>query len=178
MKKSTFISLFSAVLVSLFAGGITDAAAHEIGIGYGAQLRNNTDIYQLEFFYRPALPFLQKRLSSWRTGTRAELAAAHLALKDNSDFSTMRFSVMPQIYAQTGNFLLFAGFGTGFMSGDTEYPSHDLGGEFLLNSKLGVELLVHKNIGLEASFYHQSNAGTYDHNASLNMLVGNVVFRF
>jgi hypothetical protein len=65
------------------------------------------------------------------------------------------------------NFII--GLGTGFMVGETEFTDHNLGGAFLLNSKLGVQLLLGEHWGLEYVFYHQSNAGIYNYNASLNM---------
>jgi len=56
------------------------------------------------------------------------------------------------------------------MAGETKFTKHDLGGPFFLASKLGLRLLIGKGWGLEYIYYHQSNAGIYEHNASLNML--------
>ena len=55
------------------------------------------------------------------------------------------------------------------MTGDTEFTDQNLGGEFFWSSKLGLQLLLGSRFGIEYSYYHQSNAGIYEYNASLNM---------
>ena len=78
---------------------------------------------------------------------------------------------MPQlVLRQSDRIHYFVGFGAGLMGGSGEFTKHGLGGPFFLASKLGIRFPLGENFGVESAYYHQSNAGIYDRNASLNML--------
>ena len=70
------------------------------------------------------------------------------------------------------------GIGTGFMMGETDLEDHNLGGPFFLSSKVGLLFVLSEHFGIEYNYYHQSNAGIYDFNASLNMHHVALSYRF
>lgn len=149
----------------------------QLGVGYGKEFRGNEDISQFELFYRHPLAYSSFD-SGWQLTTLLEMAGA-LVDEADTDNSTGRLSLMPQMLIRPHQSIGFlVGFGAGFMTGDTEFTDHNLGGEFFLASKLGVQLLLGDHFGLEYNFYHQSNAGIYDYNASLNMNQVALVVRF
>ena len=61
------------------------------------------------------------------------------------------------------------GLGTGFMLGNTEFTRHKLGGPMLFASKIGIQFMLGQHWNIGYFYFHQSNAGLYDCNASLNM---------
>lgn len=179
MKKYLLCSALLIPFLVTSANAATDVIeTGTVGVGFVKQFDDDTDIYQIEGFYRHNLPYSAQFANEWSLNVKLELAAAYFWQSNDSDYQTGRFSIMPQLFLERGIFDLFCGFGTGFMVGDTEYPDHDLGGHFLLNSKVGMALDFTRDFGLEAVYYHQSNAGIYDHNASLNMLSLTLLWHF
>lgn len=142
----------------------------QLGIGYSREFRKNSDIAQVELFYRQPLPFTNETENTWHYSTALEYGAAILYDGDSNRTETGRLSIMAQIFLNPNDFfVLFTGVGTGFMVGETELTGQDLGGPFLISSKFGFQLLFNDNWGLEYCFYHQSNGGIYDLNSGLNM---------
>jgi len=168
--KISKIMIFVLLLSFLGASSALAEMSTQVGVGYGKQFRDDKDLEQYELFWRHPLPYSTTLWDSWNVSTDIELGLALLREANSDKSETGRFSVMPQVVLSPSDMVNFIiGFGAGFMVGETEFTKHDLGGPFLLNSKLGVQLVLGGHWGLEYDFYHQSNAGIYDHNASLNM---------
>lgn len=146
------------------------AMSMEIGGTYGREFLNNTDVEQYELFVRAPLPYQRQTDSGLKISSAVEIGAATIRERNSDTDSAGRFSVMPQAgLSPHQNIKFFVGLGAGFMVGNTEFTEQNLGGEFLLASKLGVELLLGEHFTIGYSYYHQSNAGVYEHNSSLNM---------
>jgi hypothetical protein len=173
------------------------AMATEVGGGYSRQLLNNTDIEQYEMVVRQPLAFKAelgsssaqtKRMPSrymaafgWdlRVSSVVEMAMAVIREADTAGPVVGKFAIMPQLVLRPYDRLnWFFGLGAGFMGGDTAFFEHDLGGNFFLASKIGTRLLLGENWGGELVYYHQSNGGIYEHNASLNMCQLAFFYRF
>ncbi len=146
------------------------AAARELGAVYGREFKENTDIEHYEIFFREPLPFQRVFDSGLRLLSVVELGAALIREADSDNDEAGRFSALPQlILIPHPNVNIFAGIGAGFMVGNTKFTEHDLGGSFLLNSKAGIQFLLGGHFSIGYFYYHQSNAGIYDHNRGLNM---------
>lgn len=168
-------------LVFIIAGQSSGMAggSSQLGTSYGKQFRSNEDLAQYEIFWREPLPYQTTLGDNWNVSTNVELAAALIRESGSGHTGTGRFSFMPQVVVSPHEMIHFIfGFGAGYMVGPTEFTDHDLGGNFLLNSKVGVQFLFGGHWGVEYVFYHQSNAGIYDHNASLNMNQFTLVYNF
>lgn len=168
MAAFSFLLLFAGAEYGWSEERGSAAGVGELGIGYGRQVRGDIDLNQIEIYWRQQL-LLDRQWGEWQVRSALEFAAAYFADEDDSSVETSRFSIMPQLFFEHGRFAFIAGLGVGVMAGDTEYPHHNLGGSFLLNSKLALQCAVTDNYSLELGFYHQSNAGIYEYNASLNM---------
>jgi hypothetical protein len=165
------VTVLCCIISILSCCSTVDAAQGQLGLGYGKNYRGNTDLSQIELFYRLPLSYTKKLGDGWQLSTDLEFAGAVIDDSNSETASTVRVSLMPQLMLSPNNesiYLLF-GFGSGFMMGETEFEEHNLGGPFFLSSKIGVLFFLGKHFGLEYDFYHQSNAGIYDFNASLNM---------
>jgi hypothetical protein len=151
----------------------------QLGASYGEEFRGNLDLAHYEIFWRQPLPYGTTLGENWNISTNVELAAALIKESGSGHTGTGRFSVMPQMVVSPHEMIHFIlGFGAGYMAGPTEFTDHDLGGNFLFNSKVGVQFLFGDHWGLEYVYYHQSNAGIYDHNTSLNMNQLTLVYNF
>ncbi|MCK9174546.1 MAG: acyloxyacyl hydrolase [Desulforhopalus sp.] len=174
MKKSLLLSFFTALLIfpvhSVFAGD-------SIGLSYGKNFCDDTNIEQYALGWNHDLPWLTAG-DEWRLTTSVEMEGALIDEDESDQDLTGRFSVMPQAHLWLDDlFRLTAGLGTGLMAGKTEFIDHDLGGPFFFNAKLGVEVVL-QQFSIGYYFYHQSNAGIYEHNASLNMNCISATFHF
>jgi hypothetical protein len=146
------------------------AAATEFGTGYGRQFLGNTSLEQYEMVVREPL-FSKTNLGGLlQVSSRVEFGMAVIR-EQGVEFSELgKFSCIPEVVFRPHNRVhSFVGLGAGFMGGEAEFTRHDLGGPFFLASKVGVRLLLGVEWGVEYVYYHQSNAGIYEHNASLNM---------
>ncbi|MDK9708146.1 MAG: acyloxyacyl hydrolase [Desulforhopalus sp.] len=187
---------FFRVIVCLsFLTLAPSAMALEMGGGYSRQLLNNTAIEQYEMVVRQPLAY-KAELSGWSDQTKrmplrmvfggelrissvVEMAMAVIREADTAHPAVGKFTIMPQLVLRPHNRLhWFFGLGAGLMGGDTAFTEHDLGGNFFLASKIGTRLLLGDNWGSELVYYHQSNGGIYDHNASLNMCQFALFYRF
>jgi hypothetical protein len=146
------------------------SASGQLGFGYGRELVGNRDLHQYELAWQQPLPWEKMVTDTLPLSTAVELAMALIDERGSDESPTFRLALMPRATLEIHeNLHLFAGLGLGFMAGETEFTSHNLGGPGFLSSKLGVQLMLGKRLSLEYLFYHQSNAGIYDFNASLNM---------
>ena len=151
----------------------------QLGLGYGKEFRGNTDISQFELFYRHPLSYKKELGDVWKLSTDLEFGGAIIDEKDSENSATGRLSLMPQMMLSPNDTVHFIfGVGTGFMMGETEFTDHNLGGPFFFSARFGFQLILGKHVGLEYSFYHQSNAGIYDYNASLNMNSVSISYKF
>jgi hypothetical protein len=149
----------------------------QLGLSYGKEFDKNSDISQYEIFWRHQLPYT-KQGTDWKLATALEFGAAILDESGSDNSPTGRFSLMPQLHLGGDAFNFIIGLGAGFMAGETEFTDQNLGGSLFFSSKLGLQLLLGSRWGVEYTYYHQSNAGIYDYNASLNMNLLAVTFRF
>ncbi len=156
------ILFFSLLLLFTCAASSLAGMSTQLGGGYGKQFRSNKDLEQYEFFWRQPLSYKTTLGDYWNVTTDLELSAALLRESGSDNSETARFSLMPQVILSPHDMVNFiVGFGAGFMTGETEFTDHNLGGPFLLASKLGVQFLLGEHWGLECVYYHQSNAGIY-----------------
>lgn len=168
MKTIKRIFFHCLIISSAFAA--VPAMAREFGVGYGREFKDDNDVEQYELFYREPLPFQREFDSGFRISSDVEIAAALVRESDNDNDEGGRFSIMPQLILSPHRHInLLLGMGAGFMVGDTKYGDQDLGGEFLLNAKVGIQFLLGQHWSLGYFYYHQSNAGVYDENQGLNM---------
>jgi hypothetical protein len=173
------ILFFSFVFIVAGQSSGMAGVSSQLGASYGKAFRGNQDLAQYEIFWRQPLPYQTTLGDNWNISTNVELAAALITESGSGHTGTGRFSLMPQVIVSPHEMIHFIfGFGAGYMVGPTEFTNHDLGGNFLLNSKVGLQLLFGDHWGVEYVFYHQSNAGIYDHNASLNMNQLTLVYNF
>lgn len=164
--KCLFIS---AVFFLIF---LTPAAskATQAGGGYSRQFLGNSGLEQYEMFVREPLPYQTILGDDFPISTIIEIGMAIIRETHVEHSEVGRFSLMPElVLSPYGRIHCFAGLGAGFMGGETEFTKHDLGGPLFLASKLGMRFLLGEGWGVEYVYYHQSNAGIYEHNASLNM---------
>ncbi len=164
------IFLLPLLLIMVGASCSFAEMSSQLGVGYGKQFLDNHDLEQYEVFWRQPLSYETTLGDSWNVSTDLEFAAALIRESHSDNDGTGRFSIMPQVILSPNKMVNFIiGLGTGFMVGETEFTDHNLGGPFLLNSKLGVQVILGEHWVLEYAYYHQSNAGIYNYNASLNM---------
>lgn len=153
--------------------------AAEVGLGYGRHWRSETDIEQYEVFDRQPLPYTAEWGNIAKVSSAVEFGAALIHYYGPDAVVTGRFSAMPMVLISPYEHInILAGIGAGFMAGRTEFGEYDLDGPILFNAKVGLQFLLGKGWGLEYTYYHQSNAGIYDSNDSLNMNQLAVTFHF
>ncbi|MEE4134629.1 MAG: acyloxyacyl hydrolase [Desulforhopalus sp.] len=147
-----------------------NAGEGQLGFGYGQTFRGNTDLRQYELTWRQPLGWKTNLTETIPLSALLEAGAGLIDETGSDESPTFRLALMPMARLEAhANLHLFAGLGFGFMAGETEFTGHNLGGPFFLNSKLGVQIILGKRLSLEYLYYHQSNAGIYDFNASLNI---------
>ncbi len=163
-------TIIGCIFCVLWCCSTVNAAGGQLGIGYGKEFRENTDISQGEIFYRLPLSYTKDLSDVWKLTSGLEFAGAVIDDNDSETSSTGRVSVMPQVKLSPNDTVHFLfGLGLGFMMGETDFEEHNLGGPFFFSSKIGLQFLLGKHFGIEYNYYHQSNFGIYDYNASLNM---------
>lgn len=174
-----FVAGLLNIVVCFFFLTVTPVAmATEVGGGYSRQLVNNTDIEQYEMAVRQPLAYRTVFGGELWVSSVVEIAMAVIREADTAGSVVGKFAIMPQLVLRYDRLHWFFGLGAGLMGGDTAFFEHDLGGNFFLVSKVGTSLLLGENWGGELVYYHQSNAGIYDHNASLNMCQFALLYRF
>lgn len=163
--------LLPVVLVCFSASPVFARMSTQLGFGYGKDIRGGKNLEQYELTWRESLSYSTTLWYDWKVSSAVELGWALLKESGANRSGTSRLSLMPQLVVSPHKmFNCIIGFGPGFMMGGTDFPDHNLGGSFLFASKVGVQLMVGEHWGVESVYYHQSNAGIYDSNASLNMI--------
>ncbi len=177
MNKSKII--FFIFIVIAGASPAFAEMSTQTGAGYGRNFRGNTNLEQYEVFWRQPLPYKITLGDTWKIATDVELGGALIRERHSDNDGTGRFSLTPEVIVSPHHMVNFIfGIGAGFMVGETEFTDHDLGGPILFTGKVGVQLLLGDHWGLEYVYFHQSNAGIYEHNASLNMNQLSFVYNF
>lgn len=176
MNPKSLLPLIAALLLGSSA---IPALGSETGVGVGLQLIGNTDLVLYETQIRQPLPH------SVRLGGRIPVSSAievamGLVRETYRQYSELgRFSLIPELRVDLHPRLqMLAGVGAGLMGGSGDFTKHDLGGPFFFVSKFGFRLPVSSAWGVELLYYHQSNGGLYEHNASLNMQMVGVYYSF
>lgn len=153
------------------------AMSTEVGVGFGQEFRDNTDLQQYEVFIRQPLPFKKEFDSGFQVLSAVEVGAAMLREKGGDSDEGGRILAMPQmILSPHPRVNGIIGFGAGFMFGETRFGDQDLGGDFMLASKIGIQFLLGQHWNVGYVYYHQSNGGIYEHNNGLNM--HNIIFSY
>ena len=180
MIMTPFKMMLTGCIFCLLAGvSVVSAASGQLGVGYGKQFLGNKDLSQFELFYRMPLSYQKDLGDVWKLSTVLEFGGAVIDDSESETSSTGRLSLMPQMVLSPNETVYFIiGLGSGFMMGETDFEDHDLGGPFLLSGKVGVLFVINQHFGISGNYYHQSNAGIYDHNASLNMCQVALSYRF
>lgn len=169
MKTFKLLILYLVLAAAAATPSLAEMSG-QLGVGYGREFRKNVDLSQYEIFYRYPLPYKTTLADYWQVSTDLEFGAALLREAGADNDGTGRFSIMPQVIISPHKMVNFIiGLGAGYMAGRTNFSNNDLGGHFLLNSKVGVQLVLGEHWGLEYDYYHQSNAGIYDENDGLNI---------
>jgi len=153
--------------------------AAEVGLGYGREMRGETDLEQYELFGRQSLSYTAEWGDTIKLSSVLEYGAALIHYYGPDDAVTGRFSVMPMVILSLyKNINVLTGIGAGFMVGQTDFGEHELDGPIMFNAKIGLQVLLGESWGVEYTFYHQSNGSIYDNNDSLNMNQLALTFRF
>lgn len=184
MNRAKSFFLFSIAIVLLFIvpqayGAAAPTPFGQLGLGYGGEIREAKDIFQIELFWRQPLAYEKQFINGWHMRTGLEAGAAWVDEEGMGRSPVGRFSLMGELFfSSTKEVDFIVGFGPGFMVGDTEFTAQDLGGWFCLVSKIGFQFHFGDKWVLDYVFFHQSNAGIYEHNASLNMIQASISYRF
>ncbi|MFH0783150.1 MAG: acyloxyacyl hydrolase [Pseudomonadota bacterium] len=153
--------------------------ATQVGGGYNRQFLQNKDLQQYEMYVREPLPYKTLIGGDFLVSSGVEIGMGIVREAHVEHSEVGRFCFMPQlVLRQNDRMQYFVGLGAGFMGGTGEFTKHGLGGPFFLASKLGVRFPLGKDWGVESDYYHQSNAGIYDKNASLNMMQLAIYYSF
>jgi len=168
-----------AAAVWLFlSAGVAGAELEDIGFRYGHGFDGN-EFDQFDLFLTMDLPWQKTFAGGWML--RSDIEGILGVLTWDGD-TAVKPSVMPNLVLTTpGKKVDFiAGLGLGVMIGDTEFDDdeHDLGGPFFFQGQAGFRLHLSERYFLGYRYYHQSNAGIYDSNASVNLNQIELGYRF
>lgn len=167
---NTVKCLFMFLVFSLLFLTPAASKAAQAGGGYSREFRGNSGLEQYEMFVREPLSYQTTLGDAFQISTIVEIGMAIIRETHVEHSEVGRFSLMPQlVLSSCGRIQYFVGLGAGFMGGEAEFNKHVLGGPLFLASKVGLRLLLGEGWGFEYVYYHQSNAGMYEYNASLNM---------
>lgn len=153
---------------------ISNAAQAElsgVGLRYGKSFQD-TDFDQYDLFVSVDLPWRMEFSRGWML--HSEIEGILSALTWDGD-TAVKPSVMPNLILSSpgGKVDILAGFGFGYMFGGTDFgdggDQQNLGGPFFVQGQAGFRLNVMDNIFLGYRYYHQSNAGIYNENDSVNI---------
>lgn len=93
----------------------------EIGIDYGKQILDNTNLEQYEVFVREPLSFKRQTDSGLKVSSAVEIGMATIREADSENDPADRLSVMPQVILSPHQIInCFVGLGAGFMVGNTK----------------------------------------------------------
>lgn len=174
--KSLLTALMSVSMTVVATSAM--ARGSEIGGNFGLQLVGNTDLVQYEMDIRQPLPFSTTLGGRVKVTSAVEVSLGLARENDVAHSELGRFALIPELIAELHPRLeILAGIGAGFMGGDGEFTKHNLGGSFFFASKFGLRLPVTPSWGVALLYYHQSNGGLYEHNASLNMQMVGIYYR-
>lgn len=171
-----FATLMAVSLPIVAISGM--ARGSEVGGSVGLQLIGNTDLVQYEMDIRQLLPYSTTLGGRVKVTSAIEMSLGLARENDVAHSEIGRFALIPELIAELHPRLeVLGGIGAGFMGGDGEFTKHNLGGPFFFALKFGVRLPVTPSWGVALLYYHQSNGGLYEHNASLNMQMAGLYYR-
>lgn len=162
------VCVASSLLLLLLSSISQAAAVSDVSFRYGKGFRG-TDFDQFDLAASMDLPWQTTFDSGWVIRSQVEGILGVLTWDGDT---AVKPSVMPDLVITSpgGRVDLIAGLGCGVMIGDTEFSDdHDLGGPFFLQGQAGVRFHITKNVFAGYRYYHQSNAGIYDSNDSVNL---------
>lgn len=165
------------VLALLLVAGISQAQLASVGLRYGHGF-GGEDFDQYDLSVSMALPWQRSYDSGWLLHADVEGLIGVLTLDGDT---AVKPSIMPSlILTSPGKRIDFlAGLGFGVMLGDTEFSDdHDLGGPFFLQGQVGFRVHLTDKFFTGYRYYHQSNAGIYSSNDSVNLHQVEIGYRF
>ena len=89
--------IIGTILSLLIGASVASAASGQLGVGYGKQFLGNTDISQIELFYRMPLSYQKNLGNAWKLSTGLEFGGAIIDDSESETSSTGRLSLMPQM---------------------------------------------------------------------------------
>lgn len=168
--KKKFFCIMLTLSFSLMSN-TAQAELSRVGLRYGKSFQD-TDFYQYDLFVSMGLPWQTE--VPWGWVLRSEVDGLLSVLTWDGD-TAVKPSIMPNlVLSSPGRRVdLIAGLGAGYMFGETDFgdisDQQNLGGPFFLQGQVGFRLNVTDGIFLGYRFYHQSNAGLYTENDSVNI---------
>ncbi len=161
--------IFSIIALSIcFATTASSFELASVGVRYGQGFRG-TDFDQYDISATMDLPWQKECPYNWLLHSDIEGILSVLTWDGDT---AVKPSVMPNLILSTpgGMVDFIAGLGLGVMFGDTEFDGdHDLGGAFFFQGQAGFRVNVTDNVFVGYRYYHQSNAGIYNSNDSVNL---------
>jgi len=170
------IALMAVAMFSLVAN-TSHAALDNVGFRYGHGF-DGKEFDQFDLFLTMDLPWQKTFDGGWMLRSNIEGILGVLTWDGDT---AVKPSIMPNLVLTTpGKKVDFiAGLGLGVMIGDTEFDDdHDLGGAFFLQGQAGFRVHLTERFFLGYRYYHQSNAGIYDNNNSVNLNQIELGYRF
>lgn len=160
------------VLVGLLFCGMPDCSQAEVikdvSFRYGRGF-NGSDFDQFDIALSTALPWRKTFDSGWLMHSGVEGIMGVLTWDGDT---AVKPSVMANllITSATGKLDMIAGMGMGVMLGDTEFSDdHNLGGPIFFQGQAGIRWHFTESFFAGYRYYHQSNAGIYSNNNSVNL---------
>ncbi|WP_163340727.1 acyloxyacyl hydrolase [Desulfopila sp. IMCC35008] len=175
MICNRLISVCVAICLMLVSSDICFADVRDIGIRYGHTF-TGADLAQYDAYVSFDLPWSYDFASGWKLESGCEVTLSALDGEGETAFKPSVLGYAESISPDKKIHLL-AGLGAGLMSEDT-FGEYDLGGSFFFLGTLGFRINLKEHILLGFRYLHQSNAGIYDNNDSLNMNQIELVWEF
>lgn len=168
--KKRYFCLFFTLLFCLMAS-VSWAELSRVGLRYGKGFLDS-DFDQYDLYVSMDLPWQTEAPLGWML--RSEIDGILSVLTWDGD-TAVKPSIMPSlVLSSPGRKVdIIAGMGLGWMFGATDFGDgsdrSELGGPFFLQGQLGFRLNVTDKIFVGYRYYHQSNAGIYNENNSVNI---------
>ena len=168
-----------AVLGFFTAPVMSRAEMPSVGLYYGRGL-GETDFNQYDLHVALPLHWQKSFSSQWVIHSDIE---AIVSVLEHEETAFKPSLMVNMIFSSPGNKVdIIAGLGAGFMIGDTLFKDdesyHDLGGPFFMQGQVGIRLYLTDHIFAGCRYFHQSNAGIYEQNDSLNLGQFEIGWRF
>lgn len=173
----SFRVVVMVVLSFIILSEVAQAEINDVSFRYGRGF-DGKDFDQFDLVVSMSLPWEKPLDNGWLMHSTIEGILGVLTWDGDT---AVKPSVMPNlVFTSPGGKLdLVGGLGMGVMIGDTEFnDDHNLGGEFFLQGQLGLRWYFVENFFAGYRYYHQSNAGIYSSNNSVNLNQVEVGWKF